>query len=214
MFPILRPEKKDKNDVPTQEDFNTDVYQYNIGCDSNDFITRAFVFGSTSFTADLDEIRFVVNEDGSKEIRGLKIYPSKAKAKQENFDFQGGTWYAQLFNRTFEEIIDPQRLGRTVPINFTGNVPAVTVTDKDFSQLKLEKSKLKIFSPDIEAEIKESIKDYNWIEDSTIGEQVLSKYSGRTWHYIKSAFNLHQMIMKSPSIKYYCKYPIVSTQTK
>ena len=206
MYPILRPEKKDEiktKGVPKQENFNTAIYQYNIACDSNDFITRAFVFGSTSFTADLDTIRFVVNEDGSKEIQGLKIYPSKAKGKEENFDFQGGTWFANLFNWTFEGTIDPQHLGRKVPIKFEGNVPAVTVTDKDFSQLKFEKSKLEIFSPDFQAEIKESIKDDNLFEDSTIGEQLLSKYNGRSWQYFKTLLKLTQMIRDSPSIKYF-----------
>ena len=212
MYPILRPEKKDEiktKGVPKQEDFNTAIYQYYIEPGSNDFITRAFVFGSTSFTADLDEIRFVVNEDGSKEIRGLKIYPSKAKENgenseiEENFDFKGGTFSADLFNWMFEGTIDPQHLGRKVPIKFDGEVSAVTVTDKDFSKLKLERSKLKYGSLELAAELNGLNKDSNWLEKLALNELLQSKVSEWQRQYVISMYKLRHMILDSPSLKYF-----------
>lgn len=61
------------------------ISQYDIAPESSDFVTRAFIFGTTGFTFDTDCIKFVVNADGSKEIQGLKIIPC-----EDNFDFEGG----------------------------------------------------------------------------------------------------------------------------
>jgi Ca2+-binding RTX toxin-like protein len=114
--------------------FKTSISQYDTAVASSDFVTRAFIFGSTSFTIDFDSIKFVVKEDGSKEIQGLKIIPC-----EDNFDFDGKGWKANIFNKLYKEKIDPYGIGRKVPIKFTGDVPAVTVTDKDFTKLKIEK---------------------------------------------------------------------------
>ena len=114
------------------------IYQYTNGIGSDDFITRAFIFGSTGFTFDTESIEFIVNSDGSKEIRGLKIYPV-----EDNFDFDAGRWYANLLNEMFESNIDPCKIGRTVPIKFTGEVPAITIKQLDFDYLNFQYEALK-----------------------------------------------------------------------
>ncbi|MCO6517691.1 calcium-binding protein [Snodgrassella sp.] len=139
MWNILRPEKfiDPKNKLSNNDKiqkFTTAISQYSNGIGSSDYITRAFIFGSTSFTIDFDSIRFVVKADGTREIQGLKIIPCK-----DNFDFDSSNGIANYFNKDFKKIIDPFGIGRTVPIQFTGDVSAVTVTDKDFAQLKKAK---------------------------------------------------------------------------
>ncbi|WP_239362269.1 calcium-binding protein [Snodgrassella communis] len=121
----------DKYNKIKNEVFKTAISQYTTGIGSSDYITRAFIFGSTSFTIDFDSIRFVVKADGTREIQGLKIIPCK-----DNFDFDSSNGVANYFNKDFKKMIDPFGIGRTVPIQFTGDVSAVTVTDKDFAQLK------------------------------------------------------------------------------
>ena len=114
--------------------FTKSISQYTTGIGSSDYLTRAFIFGSTGFTIDFDSIKFVVKADGTKEIQGLKIIPC-----EDNFDFDSINGVANYLNEDFKEVIDPFGIGRTVPIKFTGDVSAVTVTDKDFAQLKKTK---------------------------------------------------------------------------
>jgi Ca2+-binding RTX toxin-like protein len=121
----------DKYNEIKKDVFKTSISQYINGIGSSDYITRAFIFGSTSFTIDFDSIRFVVKADGTREIQGLKIIPCK-----DNFDFDSSNGIANYFNKDFKKMIDPFGIGRTVPIQFTGDVSAVTVTDKDFVQLR------------------------------------------------------------------------------
>ena len=115
--------------------FTRAISQYEIGIGSSDYLTRAFIFGSTGFTIDFDSIKFVVKADGTKEIQGLKIIPC-----EDNFDFNSSNGVANNFNKGFKEKIDPFGIGRKVPIQFTGDVSAVTVTDKDFAQLQETKT--------------------------------------------------------------------------
>ena len=101
MWNELRPNQKntllDENGNVDNSKFRTDVYQYNTGVNSSDYITRAFVFGSTKFQANISDIEFVVNEDGSKELKNLIISPYVGKDDNkddgENFDFKGGKFF-------------------------------------------------------------------------------------------------------------------------
>lgn len=115
--------------------FKTDVYQYTTGIGSPDYVTRAFIFGSTKFTVDLGSLVFSVDQNGNKEIQNLKIIPV-----DDDFDFKGGTWYANAFNTIAEDNIDPSGIGRKVPIRFTGDVPPITVNQSFFNQLIAEKT--------------------------------------------------------------------------
>ena len=138
MWNMLKPEKEQIKfgDIislnAALKQLTRSVSQYEKGLGSDDFVTRAFVFGSTSFTFDFKSIQFIVNPDGTKELRGLKIYPL-----EDNFDFVGGTWYADIFNFIHRTVIDidPNRIGRKVPIKFSGEVPSINITDKEFSEL-------------------------------------------------------------------------------
>ncbi|WLT01800.1 calcium-binding protein [Snodgrassella alvi] len=138
MWNILRAENPINSEMSNDEKverFTKAISQYTTGIGSSDYLTRAFIFGSTSFTIDFDSIKFVVKADGTKEIQGLKIIPC-----EDNFDFDSKNGVANYLNEDFKKVIDPFEIGRTVPIKFTGDVSAVTVTDKDFAQLKKTKS--------------------------------------------------------------------------
>ena len=144
MWNILRAENPINSELSNDKKvkrFTTAISQYESGIGSSDYLTRAFIFGSTSFTIDFDSIKFVVKADGTREIQGLKIIPC-----EDNFDFDSSNAAANNFNKGFKEKIDPSGIGRTVPIQFTGDVSAVTVTDKDFAQLK--KAKMEQLSAD------------------------------------------------------------------
>ncbi|WP_159068645.1 calcium-binding protein [Neisseria wadsworthii] len=133
--------------------FNTDISQYTRGTKSDDYDTRAFIFGSTKVSVtkeDLGKLKFVVKEDGSKEIQNLRITPNHDK---ENFDFKGGSSKEDLLSRTekmvvdtansvFRSIIDPKGIGRKVPFEFvnTENLKPTNVTESDFRNMQKENS--------------------------------------------------------------------------
>ena len=131
------PDWREKHQYFKDKVFKRHISQYDTGFSASDFITRAFIFGSTSFTIDFDSIEFIVKEDGSKEIRGLKIIPNA-----DNFDFEGKGLKADIFNSLYKNKIDPSGIGRQVPIVFSGNISAITVTEADFAQLRLQKKEL------------------------------------------------------------------------
>ena len=117
---------------------------------SSDYTERAFIFGSTQVTvtkADIDKLQFFVRPDGSREIRNLRITP-----KDDNFDFIGGSssqdalkMMVDTVNAEFKTAIDPEGIGRTVPLKYTGTeeLPFTNITDKDFSRLKEKKAEQK-----------------------------------------------------------------------
>ena len=112
-------------------------------------------FGSTQVVVtpdDLRKLQFFVRPDGSREIRSLRITP-----KNDNFDFIGGSssqdvsdrmqkWMVDTANSVFNSVLDPKRIGRSVPLVYTDTdkLPFVNITDKDFKKLQSEKSNRKI----------------------------------------------------------------------
>lgn len=143
MWEILRPDVK-----KVQEKYNIDVYQYTTGIGSHDYITRAFIFGSTKFTVDFSKIEYKVNSDGKKEISGLRIVPTSLllsdEKYRENFDFFGGNPLVNLLNMNFSEIVDPSRIGRTVPIEFQNEnlYSEIDVDQNLFKHLQSQKALL------------------------------------------------------------------------
>ncbi len=135
----------------SKKGFTASISQYGINPSSADYVERAFIFGSTQVTvtpADLKKLQFIVNPDGSKEIRNLRITPVK-----DNFDFDGGGSGSDLsariqkmvvdgFNSVFQKVIDPNNIGKTVPIEYVDldKLPYVNITDKEFQKLQMEKS--------------------------------------------------------------------------
>ena len=138
--------------LPDSENgFTVPISQYFQDMASSDYTERAFIFGSTQVTvtkADIDKLQFFVHPDGSREIRNLRITP-----KDDNFDFIGGSssqdvsdrmqkCMVDTVNAKFKTAIDPEGIGRTVPLKYTGTeeLPFTNITDKDFSRLKEKKA--------------------------------------------------------------------------
>ena len=143
IWKILRP-KVEK----VQELYNIDVSQYTTGIGSHDYLTRAFIFGSSKFTVDFRKIKYKVHQDGTKEISGLRIVPTQLLRSddrfKENFDFSGGNLLVNSINIHFSETIDPSRIGRTVPIVFENedSYKGITVHQNLFQELQHRKAQL------------------------------------------------------------------------
>lgn len=137
--------------IPTTTSIlSTAISQYKLPGGS-DFFSRMFVFGSEAYEVPIENIQkdlvLVVNEDGTEEIRGLKIIP-----KEDNFDFESSSGIAQLVNPSLEAELDPMDTGRKVPIKYEGDVEALTITEVDFRALEAAKAKIQ---PTID-----TVKDY------------------------------------------------------
>lgn len=140
IWKMLRPISKDE----VQNLYIKDVSQYYTGIGlpdySPDYITRAFIFGSTKFAIDLSQVKYIVNENG-KTIQNVKILPAQLLSDdpkhKENFDFEGAGKLINFLNSHFEKVIDPSGIGRLVPIEFTNaqNVQAENINEEQFRQL-------------------------------------------------------------------------------
>ncbi|WPE82331.1 putative Ig domain-containing protein [Acinetobacter baumannii] len=114
------------------ENSSLGLSQYQMDINSADYAQRAYIFGSTSFTANWSEMSFIVNENGSKEIRNLQIM-----AEKDNFDYKSDSGVAIITNTLTEEKIDRSGTGRTVDLVFTGEAPIISsLTSADFYALK------------------------------------------------------------------------------
>lgn len=90
--------------------------QYYYGLSDPDYMDRAFVFGSSEFKIN-DDAKFVVNADGTREIKNIQVVPV-----DDNFDFESTDGLAAKFNEYYGPQLDPSHIGRKVPIEFTGSV--------------------------------------------------------------------------------------------
>lgn len=81
---------------------------------------NAFVFGSSKLTFNTDKIRFVVDSNGNPiRIDNFIVEPATYETTEpENFDYEGGTGFAQSVNHILRQITDPSGIGRKVLINF------------------------------------------------------------------------------------------------
>lgn len=95
-------------------DAKSTVYQYVMGTFDADYAERAYVHGTTGFKITSGD--FVVNIDGSREIRNLEI-----KSMNDNFDYDSINPIAQITNYLTKDQIDPSKIGRTVTIDFNKN---------------------------------------------------------------------------------------------
>ncbi|MDX5630487.1 MULTISPECIES: calcium-binding protein [unclassified Brenneria] len=104
------------------------VNQIYLGTNDPDYAERAYIWGTTKFKV-ADGVKFVVNPDGTREIRNFAIIPEDI----ENFDFDGGA-ESDIGNAALEPVIDPSGIGRTVELKFTGleSIPTTTLTQADF----------------------------------------------------------------------------------
>ncbi|MHA6909600.1 calcium-binding protein [Ralstonia pseudosolanacearum] len=105
------------------------VNQIYLGTSDPDYAERAYIWGTTKFKI-ADGAEFVVNPDGSREIRNFAIIPDG----DENFDFNGGPDSA-IGNKALQPVIDPSNIGRTVSLVFdkVGEIPRQTLTESNFA---------------------------------------------------------------------------------
>jgi hypothetical protein len=90
--------------------------QYEYDPDSNDFVDRCEVFGSSNFEIN-KWARFIVKDDGTREIQSIWVEPV-----EDDYNYESSSWEAKISNALTEPMIDPWNIGRTVIIGFTGNV--------------------------------------------------------------------------------------------
>ncbi len=95
--------------------FNFRQYQYADPAGEDDWLIRTFVWNSTSMKLG-DDVRFVVEWDGSRHIQNLSIGPYYGGDCVDNFDFESNSWLAQAFNYAFGSVMDPSRIGNTVDL--------------------------------------------------------------------------------------------------
>ncbi|WP_282600499.1 calcium-binding protein [Ralstonia pseudosolanacearum] len=105
------------------------VNQIYLGTSDPDYAERAYIWGTTKFKI-ADGAEFVVNSDGSREIRNFAIVP----AGDENFDFNGGADSA-IGNKALQPVIDSSNIGRTVSLVFdkVGEIHRSTLTESNFA---------------------------------------------------------------------------------
>lgn len=66
---------------------------------TDDYAERVYVWGSVIFEI-ADSVKFVVNADGSREIRDFAVIPMEYLTEREIFDFESGSVLAQRSPRT------------------------------------------------------------------------------------------------------------------
>ncbi|WP_368677862.1 calcium-binding protein [Acinetobacter lactucae] len=105
-----------------------DIYQYQMDIHSADYAQRSYVHGSTKFSFNWESMSFIVNSDGSKEIKNLQI-----SAVNDDFNYESTTAVANITNNMTEELLDRSGLGRTVKLVFTGEAPVISsLTSAEF----------------------------------------------------------------------------------
>lgn len=106
------------------------IKQYELDDGGGDYQERVYIYNQTAFqiSALAD---FVVNSDGSKEIRNYSIVPFG----EENFDFTGSNPVINFFQSfLLEEKIDPSEIGRKVVMNFDlSGIAGRTYTYQDYA---------------------------------------------------------------------------------
>ena len=120
------------------------VSHYKLDTNSSDYAKRAFTFGSTKMTYDIN-VKFII--DGktlqAKALNDLAIYP-----KDDDFDFVGGAG-SFLANHYLEKLTDPSGIGRKVMIKFDNDIKAISLRKDEF--LNLENKTNSQSSMDIDA---------------------------------------------------------------
>lgn len=94
-----------------------------------DYLERVLLFNNSGFEIeDSDNLRFVVENDGTRHIENLKIIP-----QTDNFDFESNQQLTKDFNNSIEPFIDPSAinndpslgLGREVIMQFNDTAPVI-----------------------------------------------------------------------------------------
>jgi len=103
-----------------------DFQQYNYDSSSADYLSRAYIYNSTSFGIAKDAL-FTVDADGTRHIQNFAILPA-----HDNFDFSSNNPLAWVANAALLPKIDPSAIGRRVDIIFDdttkNSVPRIDYT--------------------------------------------------------------------------------------
>ncbi len=139
-------------EVPFRSVIGTDQvfitqYQWLLDDGGSDYAERTFIWNSVAFEIDDDAV-FVIESDGSRYIENFAIRPY-SNSGSENFDFESEDLGAIVGNTLLEPAIDPNGIGKTVDIGFSGSLnfgkytysdyqrDAATVSDHEFSPVDL-----------------------------------------------------------------------------
>jgi len=106
--------------------------QYNYDSSSADYLSRAYIYNSTSFGIAKDAL-FTIDADGTRHIQNFAILPAN-----DNFDFSSNNPLAWVANAALLPKIDPSAIGRRVDIIFDdttkNSVPRIDYTQAMYSQ--------------------------------------------------------------------------------
>ena len=104
-------------------------WAYDDGKD--DWLGRAYVWNTTAFKI-VDDVQFVVEQNGNRYINNYAIREFVGGGKFENFDLVGGDSAAWLFNSVAGPQIDPSNIGRKVNFKFVGTPDARRLNYVDY----------------------------------------------------------------------------------
>lgn len=107
------------------------IQQWMFDDGKDDMVERAYIWNTVQFQIDPNS-RFIISETGARSIENFAIIPRVKEGAAENFDFIGGDGMAEIANPQLEAAIDPSGIGRTVILNFSGEVPLQTFTQSDY----------------------------------------------------------------------------------
>ena len=105
---------------PTLVFLGSAIEQRNYEDSVNDFDERVYIWNSSVFALS-DNVEFVLNTNGTKEIRNFRIEPNKFSKLnlKENFDFDTANPFVEQFSKLeLKPRVDPSEIGRTVFIDF------------------------------------------------------------------------------------------------
>jgi Ca2+-binding RTX toxin-like protein len=115
----------DKGRIVTGNDAHIKISQYGTDASSSDFADRAYIFGSTWFSLNLDNATFTVN-NGYITINGMEIRPDV-----DNFDFDSDNPLALVLGAVvFKPTFDPYQLARGKDVS-DGKAVTIIYDDKN-----------------------------------------------------------------------------------
>ena len=120
---------------------------YDRGTDMGiEYAKAAFVFSSTSLEFNGKEgfkyiVRVDINPDGTKIYTPKRVENIDLSPSNDDFDFKGDGWKANLINPILEKVMDPNAIGRTVNIEFKEDDGGLSILDyvltkEEFNTLK------------------------------------------------------------------------------
>jgi hypothetical protein len=127
--PVLTPGTYSKSQMATllgltgNDFYGISIKQSDWNDGKGDYGERVYIWNSGTFKI-ADDADFVINADGSREIRNYAVVP----VGPDNFNFDSTDTWAQWAAEYLQNRMDPSRIGRTVELGFSGDVPRTTYT--------------------------------------------------------------------------------------